>query len=472
MHTFLRSLPAASAVMLGVILLASSFAVRGQSPGQPRSIPTPFTDVRPILDSVRPDLVPAGLRGAPAEMETVWPGWLSRRNAAIRGRVAGGDEDSLIHLLLFGTSFTKVPRASEKDLAALVKAPADGLRALRARIDDFAAGIASPDANERLQFARTLISEKRIDPATPAGRARLREYLEERTVQVGGSVVSSSVLDPAAALSDKLTVFRDRGLSADTSIFVGLGIERALDAMKTAGVLQAGTVRRVGIIGPGLDFTDKLEGYDFYPEQTIQPFALIDSLLRLDLATAERMEVTAFDLSPRVLRHLETARGRARGGAAYSLVFPRNLDRAWSPDLVEYWQQLGNWIGDESKPAEPPETAGRVSVRGVNVRPSVALSVTPHNLNIVTERVDASADGPFDLIVATNILLYYDVFEQSLAAMNIASMLRSGGFLLTNNRIFELPDSPLGGVGFTDSTYMTLPGIGDTGDRVIWYQKQ
>ena len=45
--------------------------------------------------------------------------------------------------------------------------------------------------------------------------------------------------------------------------------------------------------------------------------------------------------------------------------------------------------------------------------------------------------------IATNILLYYDVFGQSLAAVNIAAMLRPGGFLLTNNRIFELPKSPL-----------------------------
>ena len=98
--------------------------------------------------------------------------------------------------------------------------------------------------------------------------------------------------------------------------------------------------------------------------------------------------------------------------------------------------------------------------------------MTPVDLNIVTERLDVLTTGQFDLIVATNILLYYDVFEQSLAAVNIARMLRPGGFLLTNNRIFELPNSPLSGVGFTDSTYMSLPGIGDTGDRVIWYQRQ
>ena len=68
-------------------------------------------------------------------------------------------------------------------------------------------------------------------------------------------------------------------------------------------------MRRVGIIGPGLDFADKQEGYDFYPPQTIQPFAVADSLIRLGLASADSLSVTTFDLSTRVERHL-------RGGPA------------------------------------------------------------------------------------------------------------------------------------------------------------
>ena len=74
--------------------------------------------------------------------------------------------------------------------------------------------------------------------------------------------------------------------------------------------------------------------------------------------------------------------------------------------------------------------------------------------------------------IATNILLYYDVFEQSLAAANIARMLRPGGFLLTNNRIFEVPSVPLTGTGFTDVIYISLPGVGDAGDRIIWYERR
>jgi hypothetical protein len=140
---------------------------------------------------------------------------------------------------------------------------------------------------------------------------------------------------------------------------------------------------------------------------------------------------------------------------------------------VDYWQRAGSRVGEATAPVAAPPAAGRVQVRRVAVRPAVVLSVAPADLNIVTERFEPPPGvPPFDLVVATNILLYYDVFEQSLAASNIAAMLRSGGFLLTNNRIFELPHLPLSGVAFTDVTYMPLSGIGDAGDRIIWYQKE
>lgn len=63
------------------------------------------------------------------------------------------------------------------------------------------------------------------------------------------------------------------------------------------------------------------------------------------------------------------------------------------------------------------------------------------------------------------------MFEQSLAVANIAKMLRPGGFVLSNNRVFELPGAPVGPVGYTDVVYLTLVGIGETGDRIVWYQR-
>src|SRR5262245_38913126 len=433
---------------------------------------TPYSEAQPIFDALRSDLLPAELRDA-SSRETSWPAWVRQHDSAIRARVAAGDEDSIIHLLLFGTSFTKVPRASERDLAALVTTPEAGLRTLAPRIADFATAVTTPGTNERLRFARRVVESKGIDPRIDSGKAALRRYLEERTRIVGGSVQSSRLLNPATDLSEMLTLFRERGLSSDTSVFIDFGIEQALDAMKAAGALRTGSVRRVALVGPGLDFADKLNGYDFYPEQTIQPFALIDSLVRLDLADTAGLTVAAFDVSPRVVQHLDDARARARAASRYSVVLPRNTDRPWSAELVDYWQRFGNWIGEPvAKQPAPPASAGAVDVRAISIRPDVVLAVTPVDLNIVTERFEESGSAAFDLVVATNVLLYYDVFEQSLAAGNIAKMLKPGGFLLTNNRIFELPGSPLSSVGFTDVVYMSLPGIGDTGDRIVWYRKQ
>src|SRR5262245_17830894 len=104
------------------------------------------------------------------------------------------------------------------------------------------------------------------------------------------------------------TIFRERGLSSDTTLAIDFGIERALQALGSDGVMRPGAIRRVAIVGPGLDFVDKQNGYDFYPQQTIQPFALIDSLLRVGLASLDALEVVAFDLSPRVIQHLAVAR--------------------------------------------------------------------------------------------------------------------------------------------------------------------
>jgi len=57
------------------------------------------------------------------------------------------------------------------------------------------------------------------------------------------------------------------------------------------------------------------------------------------------------------------------------------------------------------------------------------------------------------LIVATNVLVYYDFFEQSLAMANIARMLKPGGFLLSNTALMEFPGSPLNTIDFLKVDY-------------------
>ena len=264
------------------------------------------------------------------------------------------------------------------------------------------------------------------------------------------------------------TLYHTRGLSSDTSIRPDFAIDQTLDALASQGMLATGSVRRVGIIGPGLDFTDKAEGYDFYPQQTTQPFSVIDSLLRLGLARAGDLRVATFDLSPRVNLHLDAARQRARSGVAYTLMLPRNTDERWRSGLNAFWTSFGRRIGDEAKVSQPPPDG--IAMRAVRVRPDIVLAIEVRDLNVVVERlVPASDEDRFDIIVATNILVYYDVFEQSLALANIASMLRPGGFLLSNNVLVELPVIPVRAVGDTRTVYSDRP---DDSDDVIWYRRQ
>jgi hypothetical protein len=268
--------------------------------------------------------------------------------------------------------------------------------------------------------------------------------------------------------SPAATILRNRGLSSDTSISAAFAIDAALKDIAAMGVLRPGAVRRVAVVGPGLDFADKQEGYDFYPLQTIQPFAVIDSLSARKLATSDGPRVTTYDLNPRVNDHIEAARQRASRGTGYTIQLPRDPTQRWQRDLVSYWTRFGESVGEKAAPAAAPPAAGRVDVRAVRVRPDVVQAITARDLNVILQRPDPLPDGErFDLVIATNILIYYDVFEQSLAAMNIARMLHSGGVLLTNNPLPEPSATPFHRIGETKAAY-TDAGF----DVVAWYQRE
>jgi len=438
----------------------------------------PWIEAEPILQTLRADLLPAELRSkTPASLESIWPAWVSKRDAEIRGRLARGDEDSIVNFLFFGVTFTTLPRITENDVFTGLGTNAKEI--VRGRIADLASGIASPGSNERLQFARTVVERQGIDVATAAGREPLRSYLgdavdrvvadAQRYIRENRAKLGTQPADPGVEVGPGYTLYRNRGLSSDTTIVADFGVDQTLELLKSDGALRPGSIKRVAIVGPGLDFTDKRDGYDFYPQQTIQPFAVVDSLLRLGLANAGDLRVTTFDLSDRINRHLEAARGRARTGGGYLLHLPRDPYR-WNPSLVTYWERFGNRIGEETKAAAVPPAAPGVQVRAVRVRPPVVLSIVPKDLNIVLQRLEPlGAEERYDLMIATNLFLYYDVFEQSLAVVNVAKMLRPGAWLLSNNPFFELPTTPIVSRGHTDVIYSDR-SAGQ--DRFYFYQRQ
>jgi SAM-dependent methyltransferase len=202
----------------------------------------------------------------------------------------------------------------------------------------------------------------------------------------------------------------------------------------------------VAVVGPGLDFSDKNEGlsYDYYPQQTLQPFALCDSLVRLGLVRANAVSMTILDISSRVIDHIQRARERARKNTGYVIQLPRQVADPWPADLITYWRSLGDRVGAEVAPIRPPDifqtiNGGQgVETRAVRIRPDVVLNCQPVDLNIVLERLNLAEADRFDLI-GTNISIYYDAFERSLALENAGAMLKPGGLLLTNDRLTEVP---------------------------------
>src|ERR1051325_6863785 len=447
-----------------------------------------YEDAKPILEAGA-DMLPQGLSGkSPSELARDWPNWVVRRDAEIRARLLQGDEDTLVNFLLFGTSYTKQPRITQQQLhqigqqqnaagAANNPALARLANSLQARADDLIRAMAAPGSNDRLLFARRLLVEqKRFRIDTTDGRAKAKAYLLESVVKVLGEFSNyAKILEEARSQGaseeflERSNLFRTRGLSSDTTMLPNYAIEEALKAIMARKLLTPGSVRRVAIIGPGLDFTDKQEGYDFYPQQSIQPFALIDSLLRLGLTTrADALSVTTFDLRPRVNDHLERARQRAERGQGYVLQLPYDTQAQWKPKAVRYWEQCGDKIGSPTPPITAPSAVSAVKMRALQVRPAIAALITPMDTNIVLQRLEVPASERFDLIIATNILVYYDTFEQSLALANIERMLRPGGFLLSNNALVELPFSRMHSVDYSTVVYSERTG---DGDHIVWYQR-
>jgi hypothetical protein len=433
---------------------------------------TPYEDARPVLEALAA-IVPAELKGAGTDPEQAWSRWRVAHDRAIRARLDRGDDDSLVNWLLFGTSFTARPRV---DLERPAGSP-DGDRALASlvsgRAADLVTFLARPDGEERAGFGRRVLARAGYPVDSADGREAARAYLLSEVARVAreqralGDQLAAARRsgDVTEELATRARLFQSRGLSLDTSIAPGLAIERALAAMIAEGRVRRGGVRRVLIIGPGLDFADKLGGFDFYPEQTLQPFAIIDTLVRLDLASARDIEVTTADVSVRVKEHLRRAVAAATRGAPYILQLPLDGTRPWQKDMRDYWMRIGSSIGTDSRPAPIPSAVQAVQSRAVRIPPEVVRRIRFVDLNVVVQRI---AEEPFDLAVATNVLVYYDLLDQSFAIRNIAAMLRSGGFLLSNNALLELPGSPLASAGYLTTRYSDRP---DDGDQVIWYRR-
>ncbi len=423
-----------------------------------------FDEAREIVSEFADTVAPADLPDT-----TSWAHWISVGDADVRNRIDHGFEDSISNLILYGSTFTARARIESAEDAVT---PKGGLsEAARHRLSDFVSALAREPKNERVRFAANFLTRHGVAVSAWSSvlAANLSRFVLEQSSYQDTLAAAGKSPDPSQLLLARSTLYRNRGLSVDTSLLPNFAIEDTLRVMLAKGALSPGFIRRVAIIGPGLDFADKRSGYDYYPLQSIQPFAVLEGVVRLGLGV-DPVEMTVFDLNPAVLSHIRAAARQARSGHPYLIQLPRNVQSGWTPQVLTYWQHFGEIIGTPASPITPPlSLKNDILTRAVAIRPRYTAQMDSVDLDIVAQTLDAQPGAGFDLVVATNILVYYDQFHQALAKASIAHMLNPGGVLLVNH---TLPSRPAGLLEFVGRRSVSYSSTAAYGDDVVVYRRR
>jgi SAM-dependent methyltransferase len=456
----------ACATLLGCAILTAT------SVAQPHLATSPLTwnDLAP---AGRDRLTAAGITPA------AFPSYRDRLRETHARRVREGDLDHLVFYLLQSTTFTTLPPI-EPALSA--KALVDGLadrerdaflhgseivtsrvpNAVRARAAALVRALDGSDRDPRLVYFREL-----VHAAVPVPHQRdaalLREYLRVMRFVYDKEFVAQRSASAPQAVAE---LYRSRGLSTDTAVeagylvYLGLGVVKSLEPERR--------VRRVLIVGPGLDLAPRTGLLEAGPPESYQPWAVIDALIALGLSRPGDLEVVAADINPRVVSHLRHAHAQP---PALRLItgLPESDTVAFSAEYRDYFSRLGRAI--DAAPADASSTGGHL-IKVVRVSPSAARALRAETLDVVTDRLETP---PFDVVIATNVLTYFDDIELALALTGIARMLAPGGVFLHNEArpIMGELTAPAG-LAFEQSrqaiiaTVRGAPPLGDT----VWIHRK
>jgi hypothetical protein len=381
--------------------------------------------------AVRPRLSAAGVTAASFRAS------IDRIHQDNLRRMREGDLDHLVFYALQSTRFTTLP-AIEPALSAralvesLVPPRRDSFlhgaaaaqpeipAAVRARISAFVGALETSTQDPRLIYFQRL-----VNTAFPARGQReaslLREYVRAmRFLYQKEFVAQPSGTNAVAEL------YHARGLSTDTAVEAGYVVYNGLGIVRSLAPDRQ--VHRVLIVGPGLDLAPRTGLLEAGPPESYQPWAVIDALLSLGLSRPDDLQIVAADINPRVVEHIQRSHSRPPVLTLVSGIREGN-GVSLSSDYREYFGLLGTAIGTvATSDAQSPRSAGHL-LKTVHVGDAAARVLSAVSLDIVTERLDAPG---FDLIVATNILPYFDDVELTLAMSNVTSMLASGGVFLHN----------------------------------------
>lgn len=327
---------------------------------------------------VRESDVLASLRSVlPADFD----GYVAAVNQETPERVRQGEFEHLVYYILQSQSFT---RALPIEPAVSAREYFEGKQliptAVVQRIASFRAALRTTSRDVRLEyFERFLKAADRTDAALRSAYVQAMRFLYAKEVE------------------SSTDAYERRAHSSDTQLASSYTVASALEVLH--GIDAKRHVKRVLIVGPGADFAARTGYSDAREPRSYQPWAVAATLLRLDLASPSQMRIECVDINERVLDSV-------RSGP------PKVLPAEPGDREFLEWQRALPAALARAKPA-----------------------VSAERLNVITERF---ADRQFDLIIATNVLLYFPPPQLLLALANINSMLAPGGIFIHNETRLEV----------------------------------
>src|SRR5262245_50226316 len=257
-------------------------------------------------------------------------------------RVREGDFDHLVFYVLQSTHFTKLPPIEpalsakariEQALSGRGKvniAPPDAA----ARIKAFVKAVNSRDRDPRLAYFRALVEGARRD------EPELQALIELHYVRAMSFLYEKEFATRSPAEAARL--YQKRGLSTDTEVEVGYAVHTGLGVLKQLDPSRR--IRRVLIVGPGMDLAPRTGLLESGPPESYQPWAVIDALVGLGLSRLEDLEVVGADINPRVVDHLRASRDKPPALPLVSGI-AESETLTFAPGYLEYFKALGTAVG-------------------------------------------------------------------------------------------------------------------------------
>lgn len=300
-----------------------------------------------------------------------WTSVRERIDRHTQSRIEAGEEEAMVYYLLQGRDFTRRPPIEPEAAAAANRVP-------EGRIRDLLTAIKHPQSGDRLSWAR-----QRLNVPNP-----------EQRLRTAVSVAFQQLREKSGAKADGQALshwYQRRGISTDTTLTASYAVSVALRSIAARD--PSWRVTRALILGPGLDWAPR-GSWREEPIGSPQPWAVASTLHQLGLAN-RRLTVAAADVHPRVAAWFSQSHPAP----------PFRPDADVTDVDVNTWQrEIKSWWGRD------------VQICGVR-------------WNAVTQKIQAE---PFDLAIATNVLLYLTDEEAALALANLAAVVRHGGYLLHN----------------------------------------